>query len=167
MKTVDVDLYESIESPNLRRNIVLTKNLLKQKKDDLHVGLYLSVLVKTVANQVHHFVTPERLFVVPHQNRSWMVLDDVKSELERWVEGTFDDLDFIHDQVSCPCDCDGMLSLGVEASTDKGVSISVAYCTYCGLTIFPHELIRVFVLDPLGIDALRDIRKSYGVDDQP
>ena len=164
-KSINLNLYESIASSNLSRNLVETKNVLKQKKDDSNVGLYLSILVKTIANQIHDVVTPERLLDTSYVDNAWIVFDKVKDQLEDWIEGTFDDLDFIHEQVWCPCDCNGDLSIGVEACEDEGIKMSVAYCTYCGLTIFPTELIKMFVIDPLGENAVRDIRRSYGIKD--
>lgn len=164
-KSISMNLYESIASPDLCRNLVETKNLLKQKKDNLNVGLYLSVLIKTIANQIYPAVTPERLFDTSYADNSWIVFDKVKDQLEDWIEGTFAELEFIHDQIDCPCDCDGMISLGVEGCAKNGIKISVAYCTYCGLTLIPDELIKVFVLDQLGKDGVANIRKSYGIRD--
>ena len=124
----------------------------------------MSVLVKTVANSIHHMLTPEQMFYMPDESNSWDAFDHLQQQKSD-REDTFTDGDFIHDLVSCPAVCGGHLSVQFETILEvddfKKDPMGMASCPKCGLLIIPKELIHEYVTRKIPKEEFEEIMKSF------
>jgi hypothetical protein len=156
-KSANINIYNIISIPRLRENLAFTKNDIKKLSDDYkHVGYHLAVLVKTIANHIHDHLTPEAMYHAPDENSSWEAWEEIKDRQNLFEELHEDQ--FFHDAISCPADCGGFLSLGLDDT--KGEKefqknpFSFARCPKCGLMILPSTHIRKFVLETLSPEQI-------------
>ncbi len=164
-KSLGINLYEAFASETLSNNLVFIKNITKSKTELSNVGMYMSVLVKTVANSIHHMLTPEQMFYTPDESNSWDAFDHLQKQKSDLEDTFFKDGDFIHDLVKCPAVCGGHLSVlfDIKLGMDdfKKYPICMASCPKCGLLIIPKELIHEYVTRKIPKEEFEEIMKSF------
>lgn len=157
-RSADIDIYSSIFIPRLRENLAFTKNDIKRLSyESDHVGFHLAVLVKTIANNIHDHLTPEAMYKNPDENSSWEAWEVIRDR-----QALFEDIHecpFVHDAISCPADCGGLLSLGLDETDDEREfqknPFGLACCPKCGLMILPRTQIKKYILDVLSPEEIR------------
>ncbi|MDC0493875.1 hypothetical protein OAO72_06240 [Alphaproteobacteria bacterium] len=166
----DIDLFESIYDPSLRKNIKTARNIAKNhSQNTIPIGAQMSVVVKTIANLTHHYFTPQAMYLSPDESSaSWERHDtymSIQSDFESCCES-----DVIHPfqpnesiKVRCPAACYGFLSLETSHDIER-YKFDSAKCCLCGAYINTPELIKEYVLSALSKGQIKDFVKSHGID---
>ena len=115
-----------------------------------NVHFYLSVVVKTIANNYYALITPKSIFDIMQYNNN-ALFDEIEEQKASYQEILEDnDVDVDHElSVPCPASCEGKLSVGFNNNEPEEYFIhnviSQAQCTLCGLSLLDQEMLNEYV----------------------
>ena len=176
-----INIYELLYPKEIATNLIFAKNLIKrnlkklysyidnnnEKKDFIftNVHFYLSVVVKTIANNYYALITPKSIFDIMQYNDN-ALYDEIEAQKASYQEILEDnDVDVDHElSVPCPASCEGKLSVGFNNNEPEEYFIhnviGQAQCTLCGLSLYEGEMLDEYVKKYIDEEK---ILKSFGL----
>ncbi len=145
------NIYKLLYPQAISTNLIFAKNLIKRnlkKLDSVHY--YLSVVVKTIANNYYALITPKSIFDIMQYNDNALYdeIEEQKASYEEILKDNDVDVDHML-SVPCPASCEGKLSVGFNNNEPEEYFIhnviGQAQCTLCGLSLYEGEMLDEYV----------------------